>query len=59
MAMVNIIINRIKMVISPIIRFLFSILSPFLNPKEVGRDCADTDYNIQMPYLLWEFSTAF
>jgi hypothetical protein len=33
MAMVTIIINSMKRVISPIIRFLFSILSPFLNPK--------------------------
>jgi len=32
-AMVTIIINRMKRVISPIIRFLFSILSPFLHPK--------------------------
>ena len=35
MAMVTIIINRMKRVISPIIRFLFSISHPFL-PENVG-----------------------
>jgi len=56
-AMVTIIINRMRRVISPIIRFLFSILSPFLHPKEAGQACTYADYSIQMPYVLWEFST--
>ena len=64
MAMVTIIINRMKRVISPIIMFLFSILPSFLprkcrgapegTPRE-GR--SRSNYNIQMPYVLWEFST--